>query len=91
LVQPTSVSNRFSKLDEDEDYLTLEVEVDEITDAICDEYKENGVKKMSSKVKHATLTTSPGSKKKRKIQTQLEREKKQRALKLSTLITRMIS
>jgi hypothetical protein len=42
LVQATSVANRLSKLeiDEDEDSLNLQDEVVEITDAICNEYKE---------------------------------------------------
>ena len=42
LVQETSAANRFSKLeiDEDEDSLNLQEEVVEITDAICNEYKE---------------------------------------------------
>ena len=46
LVQATSVANRFSKLeiDEDEDSLNLQDEVVVITDAICNEYKENYVK-----------------------------------------------
>jgi hypothetical protein len=67
-VQSISVSNRFSKLeiDEEENSLTLGDEVDEITDATCNEYKENGVKKMSSKFNHAKLNKCCGSKKKKK-------------------------